>query len=109
MDNYVDFSGQGGFHETGEDSGDRMMSQHPQHLKPSSSSSLADAQKAAFYSANVPPSMVCDIKPRLTKSQHEMLEAEYNKQNKPSTSIKKGFAEALGVSLDKVNVSIDFD
>lgn len=46
-----------------------------------------------------------DVKPRLTKEQHDILESHYQQQNKPNTQTKKGFAEALGVSLDKVNVS----
>jgi hypothetical protein len=48
---------------------------------------------------------VCsDSKPRLTKDQHEILESHFRQQNKPSTSIKKGYADALGVPLDKINV-----
>lgn len=46
-----------------------------------------------------------DVKPRLTKEQHDILESHYQQQNKPNTQTKKGFAESLGVSLDKVNVS----
>lgn len=45
-----------------------------------------------------------DVKPRLTKEQHDILEAHFQQQHKPSTSTKKGFAEALGVPLDKINV-----
>lgn len=54
---------------------------------------------------SMPPQMTCDIKPRLTKEQHDILESHFQKQNKPSTNTKKGFAETLNVSLDKVNVS----
>lgn len=46
-----------------------------------------------------------DVKPRLTKEQHDILESHYQVQNKPNTQTKKTFAESLGVSLDKVNVS----
>lgn len=46
-----------------------------------------------------------DVKPRLTKDQHDILEAHFQQQNKPSTSTKKGFAENLGVPIDKINVS----
>lgn len=46
-----------------------------------------------------------DVKPRLTKEQHDILEAHFQQQHKPSTSTKKGFAETLGVPLDKINVS----
>lgn len=50
---------------------------------------------------------VCsDAKPRLTKDQHEILESHFRRQNKPSTSIKKGYADALGVPLDKINVCL---
>ncbi|KAF2153067.1 hypothetical protein K461DRAFT_293361 [Myriangium duriaei CBS 260.36] len=48
-------------------------------------------------------SLTVDVKPRLTKEQHDILENHYQGQNKPNTQTKKGFAEALGVSLDKVN------
>ncbi|KAF2120961.1 hypothetical protein BDV96DRAFT_484516 [Lophiotrema nucula] len=37
-----------------------------------------------------------DVKPRLTKDQHDILESHFQQQHKPSTSTKKGFAEALG-------------
>jgi hypothetical protein len=48
---------------------------------------------------------VCpDVKPRLTKEQHDILEQHFQAQNKPSTSTKKGFADSLGVPLDKINV-----
>lgn len=44
-----------------------------------------------------------DVKPRLTKEQHDILEAHFQTQNKPSTNIKKGFAESLNVPVDKIN------
>ncbi|KAF2189508.1 hypothetical protein K469DRAFT_682947 [Zopfia rhizophila CBS 207.26] len=44
-----------------------------------------------------------DVKPRLTKEQHDILEAHFQQQHKPSTSTKKGFAESLGVPVDKIN------
>ncbi|PSN73228.1 hypothetical protein BS50DRAFT_481880 [Corynespora cassiicola Philippines] len=46
---------------------------------------------------------VADVKPRLTKEQHDILEAHFRQQHKPSTSTKKGFADTLGVPLDKIN------
>ena len=53
---------------------------------------------------------VCaDVKPRLTKDQHEILEQHFRQQPKPSTSTKKGFADALGVPLDKINVGSCLD
>ncbi len=106
MDSYVDYSGQA-YEENGEDMEDRSSVNRAQYGEQASVSAMGDAQHGYFNNANGQPSMACDIKPRLTKGQHEMLEAEYLKQNKPSTSTKKGFAEALGVSLDKVNVSGD--
>lgn len=45
-----------------------------------------------------------DVKPRLSKEQHAVLEAHFRANPKPNTSAKRGFAEALGVSLEKVNV-----
>lgn len=47
----------------------------------------------------------CDVKPRLTKEQHDVLEQHFQVQHKPSTLVKKDFASKLGVPLDKVNVS----
>lgn len=50
------------------------------------------------------PAHACaDVKPRLTKEQHDILEAHFQQQHKPSTSTKKGFAESLGVPVDKIN------
>jgi hypothetical protein len=51
------------------------------------------------------PNGCADVKPRLTKEQHDILEAHFQQQHKPSTSTKKGFAETLGVPVDKINVS----
>jgi hypothetical protein len=69
-------------------------------------SPLHHPSNPAYYDAAMPqPQMSCDIKPRLTKEQHDILEAQFQLQNKPSTNTKKSFAEALGVSPDKVNVS----
>ncbi|KAF2739984.1 hypothetical protein EJ04DRAFT_262466 [Polyplosphaeria fusca] len=44
-----------------------------------------------------------DVKPRLTKEQHDILENHFLQQHKPSTSTKKSFAEALNVPVDKIN------
>lgn len=76
---------------------------HPHYANPS----MPDSAPPAFYNLSVPPPhpMSCEIKPRLTKEQHDILESHYQKQNKPNTNTKKGFAESLNVSLDKVNVS----
>ncbi|KAM3419044.1 hypothetical protein BST61_g4999 [Cercospora zeina] len=38
-----------------------------------------------------------------TPPPHDILESHFQKQNKPSTTTKKGFADTLNVSLDKVN------
>jgi hypothetical protein len=48
---------------------------------------------------------ISDVKPRLSKEQHDILESHYQQQSKPNTQTKKGFAESLNVPLDKVNVS----
>jgi hypothetical protein len=69
----------------------------PQHM-PSSSKPTAGAPKL--------PHNVCqaDVKPRLTKEQHDILETHFKAQPKPTTNTKKGFADTLGVPLDKINV-----
>jgi hypothetical protein len=62
------------------------------------------SQSAVHARPNTALVQVCaDVKPRLTKDQHEILERHFQAQPKPSTSTKKGFAEALGVPLDKIN------
>lgn len=57
--------------------------------------------------ASAPPQKppTCDVKPRLTKEQHDVLEQHFQAQHKPSTMVKKDFAAKLGVPLDKINVS----
>ncbi|KXT03946.1 hypothetical protein AC578_9315 [Pseudocercospora eumusae] len=71
--------------------------QHHHYAVPSASS-LHNSPNPPFY-----PQVMTDSKPRLTKEQHDILETEFQRQNKPSTQVKKGFAENLNVSLDKVN------
>ena len=68
-----------------------MFAHHPQHPQ---------------YAHHLAAGLAVDVKPRLTKEQHDILEAHYQQQNKPNTQTKKGFAESLCVSLDKVNVSM---
>lgn len=68
----------------------------------SSSAAMQDHSQTAYAQAG--QKISCDVKPRLTKEQHDVLEAHYQKQQKPNTSTKRGFAEALNVSLEKVNV-----
>ncbi|GAB7366059.1 hypothetical protein MBLNU230_g7626t1 [Neophaeotheca triangularis] len=63
---------------------------------------MSIADHAAFYGQN-PGQLTCDVKPRLSKEQHDILEAHFRNQSKPNTNTKRGFAESLGVSLDKVN------
>lgn len=46
-----------------------------------------------------------ESKPRLSKEQQDILERHFQAQPKPSTTIKRGFADNLGVPLDKINVS----
>ena len=96
MEEYIDFSA--GFQEGAEDSGEPGAHQ-PQHFTQPTS---------VPFHPTMPHQISCDIKPRLTKEQHDILEAHYQKQNKPNTNTKKGFAEALNVSLDKVNVSLNY-
>lgn len=88
------------FHDAGETYVDSNQHHHPF----ANHSSMPDR-----YGAHVPHHMSCDIKPRLTKEQHDILEAHYQKQQKPNTNTKKGFADSLGVTLDKVNVSRSSD
>ncbi|KAF2145656.1 uncharacterized protein K452DRAFT_315852 [Aplosporella prunicola CBS 121167] len=66
-------------------------------------SSASDPTHAPQMSAPPAHPVVQDVKPRLTKEQHDILEAHFQQQHKPTTSTKKGFADALGVPLDKIN------
>lgn len=79
----------------------QQMYQHAQH-QPDLYSQHMRSHPFPHHLAN----LTVDVKPRLTKEQHDVLENHYVVQNKPNTQTKKGFAEALGVPLDKVNVSV---
>lgn len=68
----------------------------------------ANSQQAGDQAASHPPqphphTLLKEVKPRLTKEQHDILEAHFQQQHKPSTTTKKGFAESLGVPLEKIN------
>ncbi|EOA81998.1 uncharacterized protein SETTUDRAFT_122108 [Exserohilum turcica Et28A] len=65
-----------------------------------------DSSSAAAASSTAPPAPKppgSDVKPRLTKDQHDILEQHFLAQHKPSTNVKKEFATRLGVPLDKIN------
>ena len=78
--------------------------QYQQHYEQAASSG-SEQHSNPYVTQGVPQHISCDIKPRLTKEQHDILETHFQSQPKPNTSTKKGFAESLNVSLDKVNVS----
>lgn len=42
----------------------------------------------------------------MNKEKHDILEAHFQHEHKPTSSTKKGFAETLGVSIDDINVRI---
>lgn len=46
-----------------------------------------------------------ETKPRLSKGEVEQLEAEFQKNNKPSSNVKKGLAEQMRVDVARINVS----
>ncbi|KAG9205891.1 hypothetical protein G6514_006167 [Epicoccum nigrum] len=76
-------------------------------------SSMQLQQQQHPYTANgndLPPDSTAagpkpggDVKPRLTKDQHDILEQHFQQQHKPTTGVKKAFADRLGVPLDKIN------
>ncbi|TKX23862.1 homeobox domain-containing protein 2 [Elsinoe australis] len=76
--------------------------QHMQHHHVPQQDFYGHPQFPPHYAHHL-ASLAVDVKPRLTKEQHDILESHYQQQSKPNTQTKKGFAEALGVSLDKVN------
>ena len=102
---YIDFSDRPGFQDPAEDPSERNTHQ-ARHYSQAAPMSLQDQAKHQYLNPALPHQMSCDIKPRLTKEQHDILEAHFQKQNKPNTNTKKAFAESLNVSLDKVNVSM---
>jgi hypothetical protein len=69
-----------------------------------SSGSPQDAGGASHLNGAPQKVPQCDVKPRLTKEQHDVLEQHFQMQHKPSTMTKKDFATRLGVPLDKINV-----
>lgn len=104
MDQYIDYSGQAGY-EADDNYGQGNMQHLTEYDQTNATGSLSHRAKSAYFNANMPHAINCDIKPRLTKEQHDILEAHFQKQHKPNTNTKKQVAENLGVSLDKVNVS----
>ena len=99
---YIDFSA--AYPDAAEDSGESNDQPAPYSTQ-ALSEPVQDQSKADSLYVNASQHVSCDIKPRLTKEQHDILENHYIKQSKPNTNTKKGFAEALNVTLDKVNVS----
>jgi hypothetical protein len=80
----------------------RSTANYPQHSGPATSHA---GQLAPHHQQGQTIIQVCgDVKPRLTKEQHDILERHFQQQSKPTTSTKKSFADALGVPLDKINV-----
>lgn len=96
MEQYMDYTGQGRYHGVVEEGAQDYLGHDTFDDTPSSQ---------RYLNQNAQQPMSCDIKPRLTKEQHDILEAHFLKQNKPNTFTKKQFAENLCVSLEKVNVS----
>lgn len=102
----MDFSNYGGLSRY--DDGDHAIDLRNPHFRreqPSFLHGQSHFQQQSNHYAHGLSNLAVDVKPRLTKEQHDILESHYQQQNKPNTQTKKGFAETLGVSLDKVNVS----
>jgi hypothetical protein len=96
-------------HNFGNASAEQLQLQHyQQHYGHMAQHSMSEQSRNSYVTAVAQHQVACDIKPRLTKEQHDILEAHYTEQTKPNTSTKKGFAESLNVSLDKVNVSSQY-
>jgi hypothetical protein len=90
------------------------MDQFGAHLRSFAGPDRPQSQPAQANGSGKPPAGppskthqmgTADVKPRLTKEQHDILENHFQQQHKPSTSTKKGFAESLNVPVDKINVS----
>lgn len=91
----------------GNPSAEQLQQHYQQQHYTLTASAIPDQSRGHYPTAVAQHQIACDIKPRLTKEQHDILEAHYSEQTKPNTSTKKGFAESLNVSLDKVNVSLN--
>ena len=104
---FLDYSAQAGFQDVAEEELQRQDKQQQRQpfAHPANTGSLQESGKPTYYDAGSQHQVNCDIKPRLTKEQHDVLEEHYSRQPKPNTITKKEYAEDLGVSLDKVNVS----
>lgn len=50
-------------------------------------------------------SRTTESKPRLSKEEVELLEAEFQKNHKPSSNTKKSLAESMRVDNARINVS----
>ncbi|KAF2472130.1 uncharacterized protein BDR25DRAFT_18609 [Lindgomyces ingoldianus] len=87
--------------------GSQMRSFANSNGEPAAQQRQSNPPANAKPAAEAPPKQhhngCADVKPRLTKEQHDILEAHFQQQHKPSTSVKKGFAESLGVPIDKIN------
>lgn len=75
----------------------------PRHMPHAGPHQPFDLATRPHMQHNGPPGAT-DVKPRLTKEQHDILESHFQQQPKPSTNTKRGFAENLGVPVDKINV-----
>ncbi|KAL9063953.1 MAG: hypothetical protein Q9157_008013 [Trypethelium eluteriae] len=72
------------------------------HSTPTTSSHTPDStQRGVMQQAFGPPGG--EVKPRLTKEQTDVLEANFRANPKPNTQTKREFASDLKVPLDKVN------
>ena len=105
MDQYIDYASQAGFADVNENFGQGSLQRTTDFDQHNATNSMSQRAKSAYFNAGIPHNINCDIKPRLTKEQHDILEAHFQKQHKPNTNTKKQVEEGLGVSLDKVNVS----
>lgn len=70
-----------------------------------------DGNHIFSFPAHLPPPFsitqtptVIEAKPRLGKDEVNKLEREFEKNPKPSTQTKKGFAEEMNVDLPRINV-----
>jgi hypothetical protein len=53
-------------------------------------------------------SRTTESKPRLSKEEVEILEAEFQKNHKPNSITKKALAESMRVDNARINVSVAF-
>ena len=80
----------------------QQISQYPSYLSESMEAAYRSQQQHLAHHQQV--SRITESKPRLSKDEVDILEAEFQKNHKPSTNVKKALAESMRVENARINV-----